>query len=360
MKALVLALVILFAAVAAMWLTGGNVLPEHMDKHVEPRASATTLARGSLGTDAVLAIAPGRVAGSSAASIVKPMPASLQEFYKARSYAPLYARLKDSTTRTPEESWMLAEILKRCGRIAEDSAPRWRRSVTPGARDRFAAALAPNDPDRDRRIAAFEAINYDVCSDVGEIATKRAEIRALIEAGAAGGDPKARAALVEAQLEDDSRGPDGKPKPGSIPRISDAQVETLRQVIASGDPLAMRSAASMLMGQYGNMSLRDADDRAIDPFAFYRASVLLSCDYGLPCGPDAQWIANSCANLGQCGANSLRDHMMYYQSSPASSQVMASYEAALRAAARDGNWSFFHFYPGPSPSTAASQAPGNP
>jgi hypothetical protein len=114
------------------------------------------------------------------------------------------------------------------------------------------------------------------------------------------------------------------------------------------------------MGRYDNMSLRDADDRPVDFGAFFRAAVLASCDYGLPCGPDSDWVMNGCAFTGNCAANNLRDYMMFYNSSPSSSQITATYEAALRNATRDGNWSFFHFYPGASPATAAFQPGSGP
>jgi hypothetical protein len=63
---------------------------------------------------------------------------------------------------------------------------------------------------------------------------------------------------------------------------------------------------------------------------------------------------------GHCDANNLRDYLMYYGSTPSSSQVMATYEAAIRNAVGNNDWSFFHFYPGPSPQTAALQNPRGP
>jgi len=116
-------------------------------------------------------------------------------------------------------------------------------------------------------------------------------------------------------------------------------------------------AGTTLTLPYDNMSLRDADDRPIDFRAFIRANILVTCDYGLPFGPDADWVVHACAASGDCAASTLRDHMMFYNSSPSSSQLMAGYEAALRNAAREGNWSFFHFSNVPNPTTAL-QYPG--
>jgi hypothetical protein len=346
-------------AIGAALMRGSNGPTDNAGNRAGETPGSSTAQRAALGSEAVLAIVPGRAASN--APPVRTMSPALQEFYFAKSYAGIHARLKAAASRTPEEQWMLAEILRRCARIAGGDTAQSRRNFGgAGARERFLASLAPNDPDRDRRTAAFDAVNHNECSGLGDLNATQKEIRALLEAGAAGGDPKARMALLSEELDDDLRGPDGKEKPGSVPRVTDAQLETLRQVIASGDPLAIRSAATTLVLEYQNMSLRDAEDRPIDRLAFIRAAILLTCDYGLPCGPDSQWVMRACAVYGQCAASGLRDHMMYYNSSPSSSQVMASYEAALRNAARDANWSFFHFYPGPNPATAAIQTPGGP
>jgi hypothetical protein len=354
---------VLVAAVAAVLMKGpASTQGDGVKSAVRDNAGSSGGARGSLAPEAVLAIAPRR-GTAPGATPTRAMPPALQQFHLARSYVPIYARLKSASARTPEEQWILAEILTRCARVADDDpSASSRRLGGPGMRERFFASIAPNDPNRDKRMAAFDAVNYDACAEIGEITATRKDIRALLEAGASGGDPKARAALVMQELEDQLRGPDGKQKtgPDSLPRISDAQLETLRQAMASGDPYAMRSAASLMMGRYDNMSLRDEDDRPVDTGAFFRAAVLASCDYGLPCGPDSAWVMNGCAFVGNCAANNLRDHMMFYNSSPNASQVMATYEVALRNATRDGNWSFFHFYPGPNPSTAAYQSPLGP
>ena len=325
---------------------------------------ASRAAKGLLAPEAVLSIAPrSRQPGVQATQARKLAPA-LREFHDAKSYAAIYARLSKSTDRTAEEQWMLAEMLQRCGKIAENEPerfPRWKLGG-PEARARYAASLGPDDPDRDKRIAAFDEINYDACGGIGSVETTRKEIRGLLEAGAAGGDPKARAALVRLDLDDQRRGPDGKMKfgPDGVSRISDANVETLKQAMGSGDPYAMQSAMNALMGTYQNMSLRDAQDRPLDRTAAFMAGTLVGCDYGFSCGPDSSWMQDGCAMSGHCDANNLRDYLMYYAASPSSSQVMATYEAAIRNAVQNNDWSFFHFYPGPPPQAAPYQAPRGP
>jgi len=325
-------------------------------------SSGSAAKRGALTPDAVLAIAPPQRAAEAAPS--RKLPPSLQEFHDAKSYAAIYARLSKSTARTGEEDWMLAQILQRCAKFAEDEPERFKpfKLGSPEARARFAASLAPNDPDRDKRLAAFDGLNFDPCGDLSNIEMSRKDLRTLLQAGADGGDPKAKAALVQYDLQDQYRGPDGKMRfaPDLIAKISDAQLDTLRQAVASGDGYAVRTAITALTGSYGNFSLRDADDRPLNLMALWQASTLVSCDAGFDCGPTSQWVQNGCAFQGYCAANNLNDYLMYYVSSPASSQMIATYVAAIRNAVNNGDWSYFHFYPGPNPATAAYQAPKSP
>src|SRR3954470_3383461 len=109
-KVIALAIVLLAAALAAI------VLREAPESG-EARGTANDSARGAktsakLGSEAVLAIAPGR---SSAAlgSPSRAMSPALKEFYTARGFSALYQRLKAATSRTPEDQWMLAEIITR-------------------------------------------------------------------------------------------------------------------------------------------------------------------------------------------------------------------------------------------------------
>ncbi len=320
--------------------------------------------RGTLTPDAVLSIAPPK-RGAIETTPPRKLTPALQEFDDAKSYAAIYARLSKSTTRTGEENWMLAQILNRCAKIAENEPERFKQSKlgTPEARTRFAASLGANDPDRDKRLAAFDAVNFDSCGELSNIETSRKDLRVLLQAGADAGDPKAKASLVQFDLNEQSRGPDGKYRydQSQPTKISDSQIDTLKQVFASGDPYAMRTAFMALAGSsYGNFSLRDAEDRPLNMGSLWQAGMLIGCEYGFDCGPNAQWIQNGCAFQGYCAANNLSDYMMYYASSPHSSQMIATYENAIRNAANNGDWSYFHFYPGPNPTTAAYQAPRNP
>jgi hypothetical protein len=348
-------------------LTGGILLywavgTRDADMSREARSMSGGVAKGSLSPDAVLSIAP------RAQSAIAPIAPNarfsplMQEYRSAKSYAALHARLSKSGDRSPEEQWVLAQILKRCAKFADSGLPMPAKNPVlkdPEARSRYIASLGVNDPDRDKRIAAFDAVNYDVCGPLASLEATQRDIRELVAASAAGGDPKARVELLQENITEQVRGSDGKFS-GAMPRIDDAQMEILKQVMNSGDPYAMRGAAGLLAGSYGNMSLRDADDRPVDLSAFYIAATLLACDYGLPCGADTMQVQQGCAMNGNCAANNYRDYMLYYAASPSTSQQVAGYEAALRRGAQNNDWSGFVFRPGPSPSVAPYMGRGGP
>ena len=357
-SAIGVAVVVLVIAAFALFHT-------HPDIFDQTRSAVVTkdaVKRGSLAPEAVLAIAPPKRVGESAPA--RKLPPSLQEYYEAKSYAAIHARLSKSTNRTGEENWMLAQILQRCARFAEDEPDRFKPSKLggPQARARFAASLPANDPDRDKRLAAFDGINFDPCGDLSNIEMSRKDLRALLQAGADAGDPKARASLVQFDISEQNRGADGKWRfDQSQPiRISDSQIDTLRQTIASGDPYAVRTAINALTGSYGNFSLRDADDRPLNFMALWQAGTLVGCDFGFDCGPNSQWMQSGCAFQGYCAANNLNDYLMYYVSAPNASQMIATYQAAIRNAVNNNDWSYFHFYPGPNPQTAAFTQPNGP
>lgn len=352
---LALAAVILATAIA---LRGG----------VETRASkeqvaaAIDMASGKpqrLPTDAVLSIAPG-IAPARPASAARLSPL-VAEFTTAKSLKGLYERLDKSSARTPEENWVLAEVLERCAKITEQKAERGPRWALGGeeSRQRFIASLSERDPNRAKRIAAFEEMNHDLCAGVADVEVSLKDIRKLVELGAAGGDPKARAALVQRDLRDAMFGPDGSkiPDPGKLPEISDAQIETLKQAVASRDPNALLTAVSVLAMPLANLSLRTgSNELPVDRGALYGAATLTACELGYPCGADSRTLLQACAMRGLCGANDYREYLFYYGNPPSTSQLIGDYQAGLSRAVQGGDWSYFTFHRGPSPSFAPYQA----
>jgi hypothetical protein len=311
-----------------------------------------------LPSDAVLAIAPGGGAAHAPAATSKLTPV-MQEYARAKGYKALHDRLAQSSARTPEENWLLAEILERCAKVREHEAQRGPRWSLGGAqsKEKYLASLSPKDPNRERRIAAFDQLNVDPCAGLTDLEVSEKDIRSLYAQGAAAGDPKSRVALVQHDLQDSTKDADGKSRQDvTAVTISEAQFATVKDAATSGDPYALLAAARILGGPMQNLSLRAGEaELPVDFTAFYGAATLTACDAGYPCGPDSRQLVSACALQGQCGAGDYREYLYYYRNSPNSSQLIGEYQAGLARAIRDGDWSYFTFHRGPSSSFAPYQ-----
>ena len=274
------------------------------------------------------------------------LSAAMQEYLSGQPLKPLFDRLRASSSRTPEEDYLLARLLDRCGKVAG----RDRRTTPPRdqARAGFVANISDKDPQRDKRIAAWDDYNKPSCQGI-EVETTAAEIRALLEKAAAGGDPKARARIVDqdvwAPMEPHGGGVGTAAQ--RYPNISDAQIETLRQAVQTGDPEALVIAGKLFSSTMGDLVIRAGPEgRPIDPRAFHDAWMLAACDQGLHCGQGHRDLLYSCAVQGNCDATDLRQHMFYYEHSPQQSQRVYEYYGHLHRAMRAGDWSHFNFHRG--------------
>jgi hypothetical protein len=357
----VVAILTLIAMALLTILTGSDDPGAFLGKKREPAsaAPAETPRAKRLSSEAVLSISPGLATGARPAVAPK-TSALLREFTDKKNYPKLHERLSKAASRSAEESWVFAKILEECAIKTEYKAdrkgPRWALGGE-DARRRFMESFSEKDPNRSQRIAAFEQINYDQCAGIADIEVSDRDIRKLLEEAVRAGDPKARVDLLEKEIWDTARGPDGKIRPAGVPVINDMQIEGLKVLASSGDPYAVFSALALLGGSYANMSLRSGPgETPVDRQALWGASQLVACDYGYPCGSDTRLLLVACAYRGQCGASDYREFLFYYQSSPSNSQTVAEYEASLSLAVRTGDWSYFTYHRGPPPNLAPYQA----
>ncbi len=349
-KAIVIVLAVAAIAIVAVRLTK----PASSLSGGRPAtASSYANAPRTLPADAVLAIAPGSRAPPAHRPVSVLSPA-LSEFAHAKSYKPLYDRLRPASSRTAEETWILATILKECGKQANRRQDEANAAIPDDvAVARFSAALPARDPAREKRIAAYRGVRGGHCGDLKDLQTTPEAIRDLLAQAAAAGDPKAAADLVRHDLWAPLEAMNGTNKfsmaTAPWPAISTAQVEELKHATESGDPYALVIAAQTLRGPFTNMSLQDSQDgRPVDSGSFSTAAQLLACDAGYPCGPDNQMLQYACAYHGQCDADTLREYMFFYGLSPDSSQRVAEYQQILARAVRDHDWSSLTFSPGPA------------
>ena len=339
---------IVIAAVLIARSQTGAERPERTAEFVSKQLAKAP--RGSLTPEAVMAIAP-RAANGRAMGIESRMSPSLREFASARTYQALFDRLSRSTNRTPEEDWILRTIMVECTSRAQvkKTIPRFAEPFEEKRR-RFVSALDANDPDRDKRLAAFDLAWGDRCQGLDDAAMySREKWDALAQSAITAGDPKARAQALVGAITMQQLTPEGRK--GAAASISEAQLQTLKDAFTSQDPYAIHEVGPLFYTRFQNMTLLDADGRMLDMDAFGRAANLLSCDLGYPC--EREFMAPACAALDRCGAANYREYTMYYENSPYFSQLASQYEAGLRRAVFANDWSAFRFNPAPSPLTAA-------
>lgn len=298
-----------------------------------PTRRAAAPVPSKLSASAVLSIDP-RANGAKSAQAA---PASLNtEYLKAKTLRPLYDRLKGSPEgQTPEGEYLLYEILRRCANVTERTGPRPFTRPQPKRED-FLATLSPNDPQRDKRIAAFDDMETNRCAGFEGVTVSQAELNKLLASAVSAGDPKARAVSVEQEIWAQRRAG------GRLDQmtLSDAQVDTLRQVLGTRDPGAMVIAGRLLSNTWHDFSVRVGPDGEVaEPRAFFNAWQILACDYGYPCDSSNSRLLQECALQGHCQASSLQDYLYYYGSSPHDSQLMQQYTGILRNAVETGNWS---------------------
>jgi hypothetical protein len=319
----------------------------------EARAAAAPTAP-KLGTSAVLSIDPRRAGARG--SGVPPREGLWTDYLKSKSYKAIYDRLNGSPEgETGEGRYVLYDIMRKCATITERNTRQPIVRTTEQRRDQFLASVPDNDPQRDKRIAAFDNVATNRCAGLEGLAVTQSALNNMLAQSAAAGDPKAQALSLEQSLWA-ARRASGSWRSDVAP--SDEQVGQLRNAVMSRDPEAMLIAGRVLSTSWHDFSLRIGDDQVVEQRSFMQAWNLLACDYGYPCGDDNQRVLSACAYQGHCNAQSLPDYIYYYGASPYDSQLLSQYRETLRTAIETNNWSMLNVVRGPVP--AQARATNNP
>jgi hypothetical protein len=352
----------LFLLLAAALIAGAWMLvrPPELGPYssvAAPLESSEAVARtapadNKLDASSVLTIDP-RISGPRGLPAPVARVTLFGEFVLAKTYKALYERLKNSAEgQTPEGWFVMYEMLRRCATVTERTgrAPAMARP-NEQKRNEFVAALAPTDPLRDKRIAAYDDVNTNRCAGMEGVTVAQADLNKMLASAAAGGDAKAQALSVEQELGAARRaaGPETRWGRDSV-TLSDAQIENLQRIAASRDPEAMLIAGRVLSNTWHDLTLRvGPDNQPVEQRAFMQAFALLACDYGYPCGDTNPRVLSGCAYQGHCNAQSLSDYVYYYGASPNDSQLMSQYRAILQNAITTGDWSQVNVARGPRP-----------
>ncbi len=339
-----------------------SAAPAHAEQAGESR-TRTAHPESRLDAASVLSIDP-RTASPKAAAVPAGRVTLFGEYLAARSYKALYERLKSTPEgQTPEGWYVMYEMLRRCATVSDRTmrAPAMPRAADQ-KRDDFVAAIAPTDPLRDKRIAAFDDVSANRCAGMEGVTIAQADLNKMLATASAGGDAKAQALSLEQELWAQRRasGAAGGWGRDSV-TLSDAQVQDLQRIAASRDPEAMLIAGRVLSNTWHDLTLRiGPDNQPIEQRAFQQAWQLLACDYGYPCGDTNPRVLAGCAYQGHCNAGSLSDYLYYYGASPNDSQLMSQYRAILQNAINTGDWSQVNIARGPRPPGMAGIGFGGP
>jgi hypothetical protein len=281
-------------------------------------------------------------------------PTLFNEYLGAKQYRALYDRLRGSAEgQTAEGRLVLYDMLKACATITDRRGGQWKPPQT--KREDFLAGIGPNDPQREKRIAAFDGFTANKCVGFESMTIAQVDLDKLLTDAAAGGDPRARALLIEQDLAT-ARRTQGRDNA----TLADAQIDSLRQALASKDPEAIRIAGRVLSNSWSDYALRiGADQQPVEQRAFMQAWLVLSCEYGAPCGADTPRMQQACAFQGHCDAQTYPDYLYYYGSSPYDSQLLQQYRTVLRTAIETGDWSQLSVVRGlPPPPNRMTFVPG--
>ena len=341
------ALVVLVAAAAALavWLVR---TPDSTGDGAAQASSASNAgsSKRSLSPDAVLSMAPGARASRAASTVDKSrMSPVLQEYIQAKSLKPLFDRLRASTNRTAEETYLLAAITEACGTITDRKRPPRNPEED---RKRFLATISDKDPEAAKRIDAYDRASKPRCEGFEDVEATQADIRKMLEQAST--DPKARARLIEKDVYGTVPKSDGPLmfQASTLPRITEEQITELQRAAQSGDPVAIATAGRVFGTTMNDLAIRAGPtDRAVDPRVWGDAWRLAACDMGANCGDESAQVLYACAMQGNCGAQDLREQLFFFEHSPQQSQRLQEYETQLLQAIRTGDWSYFNFHRGP-------------
>jgi len=345
----------LFVAVA---IAGAAALVWHFtDSRTEGEpgaASADSKATSATPSNAVVGARPGaaltRSVSAAALPAIAARPSLAAELATARQYKALYDRLQGATEgQTPEGQYILYRILRACATVTDRKQTRGPR---PGdeRRKEFLAALPETDPNKAKRVAAFEQLAEDKCVGLDGLVTTEAELGKRLVDAAAAGSPNARVFQVEQEMWQERRAQAGEVRRPTGPTLSDTQIESLKTALNSKDPEAMVTAGRILANTFRDLSVRIGPDQTnIEGRALNNAFSLVACDYGYPCGDNNLRVLGACAYQGHCAAGNLQDFIHYYSSTPNDSALQDEYRRILRTAIETGNWSALNFVRGPTP-----------
>jgi hypothetical protein len=221
-------------------------------------------------------------------------------------------------------------------------------------RERFTARLKDNDPNNQVRTDAFNTLQKQ-CEGFYGLNLSGADVSRIFKESAAGGNPAAKLAVMADAYRDQTRAA----KTMEERRLSEDQLSTMRDALASKDPAALQRAGNIL--SYGSTQLQDRkigqDGAAFNPREWGAAWQLAACDFGGACGSDNARLLSGCANQGYCGYQNLESYMQFNELPPSVYANAQQNRADIINAIQNGRWDWLGIAPGSGRTVVLTPAP---
>ncbi len=273
-------------------------------------------------------------------AVTPPSSALAREFEHARQLKPFYDRYAATPdVASAELKYFAASAIETCAGRGRGPASNFGNAgssrVTDADRAKFETKLKDNDPANAQRIAAFERVNQ-ICEGFQSPNLTAAAASKLFREAAAAGNPVARVAVAAEDYREQSRAARGVGER----RLSEEQVTSVREGLATADPFAIQRAGTLL-----SWASTQLTDRGIGPNNrpfivrdLAPAWTLAACDRGGNCGADAYRVPNGCAPPGACGYDSLGTDMQYNALPPNAYSTAQQYRSMILDAIQQGRW----------------------
>lgn len=257
-------------------------------------------------------LGPGKRADAPVSTSALAGRAPLHEQYEKSADLKAFVDSIGRDTVNPEQKAYVARALRSCADVAASSVE--------AQAQRYESKIPATSPNRSARISAHRR-NLERCRGFEGMPISRAEAERLMEEAAAAGSAFAlseRLVTLERQ--------EGTEHAASM----------LVRVLESLDPVAMLNALDFV--RTGRAIKLGAEPDATVNAPLAQAWMLVTCDFGLDCGPESPVVRAHCVSLNQCDANSFEEIVLAGIQSGEDASYVQRIRANLRQAISERNW----------------------
>jgi len=326
----------------------GVVSAAHEDRAAFPApVEGTAVGSAVVGAPAA-APAPERVSLPPPLPRTEPMRASATavDFRSSRDLKAFVDALNSHRANlTGDESYFLAKALEECQfttTVNEDLA-----AYSAKQRRQFLSGLTPGDPNNERRVAAYDAVdNTQRCMKFQGTKISQKEIEDLYLAAAQDGDARAQARMLVAELNmAKSRAASSSPEITTPARVGDSMSQLI-SLLESRDPEAMMIVGGFLSQSAVASTLHIGPNGEIpEPSAFLGSFSLVACSLTPDCVSLSREPQMACAYGGYCDAQSYEELYANFMASPFTYMQAVRYRDLIMTAMNTRNWALIGLTP---------------